>query len=59
MVYMKFFATELIETIQSIPGDNIRFEVVGKANINEWGGTTTPQIFIEQIEFKENSILDF
>lgn len=56
---MKFFATDLIEKLNSLPGETLCLEVVGKANVNNWGGKLTPQIFIEQVEVRETSILDF
>ena len=34
--------------------DEIKMEVVGKANLNEWGGRVTPQIMIENYEIKDN-----
>ena len=59
VAYMKFFAKDLIEEIKNLEGDEIKMEVVGKANLNEWMGTVTPQIFIEQIEIKQDNLLDF
>lgn len=59
VAYMKFFATELIEKLNSLPGENLCLEIVGKVNVNNWGGKLTPQIFIEQVEVRETSILDF
>lgn len=58
IAYMKFFAKDLIKELNSISGD-IKVEVVGKPNLNYWGGTVTPQLFIEQIEVKEDRLLDF
>jgi len=58
IAYMKFFAKDVIEELNSINGD-IKIEVVGKPNVNEWGGNITPQIFIEQIEIKEDKLTDF
>ena len=58
IAYMKFFAKDIIEELNSINGD-IKIEVVGKPNVNEWGGNITPQIFIEQIEIKEDKLTDF
>ena len=57
--YMKFFAKDMIEEINAIQGDDIKIEVVGKANLNMWMGTVTPQIFIEQYQVMEDSLLDF
>jgi len=34
-------------------------EIVGKANLNEWMGTVTPQIFIENYEIMEDKLIDF
>ena len=51
MAYLKFHAKDLIEEIKSQSGP-IEIEVVGKANLNEWGGRVTPQIIIEDYEIK-------
>ena len=58
IAYMKFFAKDLIAELDQYHND-IKFEVVGKANLNTWMGSTTPQIFIEQIDVKEDKLLDF
>lgn len=57
VAYMKFFAKEMIQELSKY--DEIKMEVVGKANLNEWMGTTTPQIFIENYEIKEDKLVDF
>ena len=57
IAYMKFFAKNLIEELNQ--HENIKLELVGKANLNEWNGMTTPQIFIESYEIKEDNLLDF
>lgn len=46
--YIQFRATELIEELQNSEGKTI--SVVGRANINEWGGRRKPQLFIENYE---------
>lgn len=46
IAYMKFFAKDLIAELQKY--DHVRLEIVGKGNVNEYYGTTTPQIFIEE-----------
>jgi single-stranded-DNA-specific exonuclease len=53
--FIKFRAKDMIEEIQShkIP---FVMEVVGKPNLNEWMGRTSPQMFIEDYEIKENII---
>lgn len=58
VTYIKFHAKELIEKIRKLNGD-IRLEVVGKTNMNEWMGRFTPQIMIEDCEFKQSSLADF
>ena len=57
VAYMKFFAKEMIQELQQY--DDIRMEVVGRANLNRWMNTITPQIYIEQYEIKEDRLTDF
>lgn len=57
IAYMKFFAKNLIEELNQY--ENIKLELVGRANLNKWNGVTTPQIFIESYEIKEDNLLDF
>ena len=45
---------DLIEELSKHP--SMKVEVVGRANLNEWGGKVTPQIFIEDIEVKDNAL---
>lgn len=52
VTYIKFFAKELIAELEEY--DEIKMEIVGKANVNEWGGRVTPQIMIENYEIKDN-----
>lgn len=54
VTYIKFFAKELIQELQSKTG-LVNIELVGKANMNEWCGRRTPQIMIEEAEVKEFS----
>ena len=54
IAYMKFHAKDLIEELSKHP--SMKIEVVGRANLNEWGGRITPQIFIEDIEVKDNAL---
>lgn len=51
---MKFHAKDLIEELNKYP--SMKVEIVGRANLNEWGGRVTPQIFIEDIEVKDNAL---
>ena len=39
--------------------DKMNVTVVGRANINEWGGNITPQIFIEDYEIQEDILTTF
>lgn len=57
VAYMKFFAKDMIEELKQY--DEIKMEVVGKAHLNHWMGTVTPQIFIENYEIKEDKVTDF
>lgn len=54
IAYMKFHAKDLIEELSKHP--SMKVEVVGRANLNEWGGKVTPQIFIEDIEVRDNAL---
>lgn len=47
--YMKFRAGDLI---QELNGGPVEMEVVGRANLNEWGGKYTPQLFIDDYDIK-------
>lgn len=58
IVYMKFKAKDLIETFSQYNG-KINITVAGRGNVNEWGGRKTPQIFIDEIEIKEQNDYDF
>lgn len=57
IAYMKFFAKDMIEELKG--KNNIKMEIIGKANMNEWMGNRMPQIFIENCEIKEDKITDF
>lgn len=58
VAYMKFFAKDLIKEFMEIHGD-FKANIIGRANLNEWNGTVTPQIFIDAIELKEDRLTDF
>ena len=49
IAFMKFKAKDLIEEIKE-QIDTIKLEIVGRANINEWGGHIIPQIFIDDYQ---------
>ena len=46
--YIKFFAKDLIEELNEYP--EMKINLVGEAQVNEWGGNTTPQIAIKDLE---------
>lgn len=56
VAYMKFHATDMIERLNKC--NEIKINLVGRANLNEWQGTVTPQIFIENYEVIDN-LLEF
>ena len=49
VVYIKFFAKDLIKELKEA-GDDIKLNIVGHSNINEWGGRLTLQLFIDACE---------
>ena len=51
-----FKANKLIEEVQG--KTEFSLEIVGRANLNEWAGTVSPQIMIEDYNFR-NTLLDF
>ena len=55
IAYMKFHAKDFIEELKQYNGE-IKLEVVGRANLNEWNGTYTPQIFISDYEISDGSL---
>ena len=56
VTYVMFKANRLIEEVQG--KTEFTLEIVGRANRNEWAGTVTPQIMIEDYNFR-NTLLDF
>lgn len=60
IAFMKFHAKDLISELDETTG-TIELEVVGRANLNEWGGRITPQLFIDDYEIKQvkSSIVGF
>lgn len=54
IAYMFFHASKFIEEIQKF--GSMRIEVVGRANLNEWGGQITPQIFVEDYNVYDNRL---
>lgn len=54
--YIKFHATDMIEKFMKC--NEIKLSIVGRANINEWMGMQSPQIYIENYEIIDN-LLEF
>lgn len=52
IVYIKFRAKDILDKLNE-HGNKLLINVVGKGQLNHWGGSTTPQIVIEDIEFKD------
>ena len=52
--YMKFHAKDLIEELRK--HSSVKLEIVGRANVNYWGGNVIPQIFIDDYEVKDNAL---
>lgn len=54
IAYMKFHAKDFIQELGQY--DSVKLEVVGRANLNEWGGYQTPQIFITNYQIDDNTL---
>lgn len=54
VAYMKFHAKDFIQELAQY--DSIKLEVVGRANLNEWGGYQMPQIFISNYQIEDNTL---
>jgi hypothetical protein len=52
--YIKFHAPKFIQELDKY--DSIKLEIVGKANLNEWMGTYTPQIFITSYQVEDGTL---
>jgi single-stranded-DNA-specific exonuclease len=51
--YLKFKAGNLISEINKYTANaNLELTIVGRCNINEWGGRKSPQMFIDDYEIK-------
>jgi hypothetical protein len=51
---MKFHAKDFIEDLKKY--SNTKLEIVGRANVNYWGGNVIPQIFIEDYEVTDDTL---
>ncbi len=53
ITYIKFHAKDLVQ--QFTEHEYMTIEVIGRGNVNEWNGQSTPQIIIEQCEIKKDN----
>lgn len=53
ITYLKFHAKKLIEELEQL--NEIKMELIGKPNVNEFAGRVTPQIFIEDYEVQDGT----
>lgn len=54
ITYIQFHAKQLIQDLAE--HDEIKMEVIGRGNVNEWMGNQTPQIFIEDYEIADGAL---
>lgn len=54
VTYIKFHAKDMLADLAKY--DDIKLEVVGRANLNEWMGHYTPQIFISNYQIEDNRL---
>ena len=54
VTYMKFHAKDMLEELAKY--DNIKLEVVGRGNLNEWMGNCIPQLFISNYQIEDGSL---
>ena len=52
ITYIQFHAKDLIQELNDLNTDEIKFNIVGHANINYWGGKCTPQLFIDAYDIE-------
>ena len=52
VAFMKFRALDMIDELNRC--NQIKLNIVGKANLNNWGGQITPQLFIESYEIEDD-----
>ena len=56
ITYIKFHAKDIIPLLNQY--EEMRINLIGKGNLNEWGGRQIPQLFIEDLEVFD-SAFDF
>jgi len=55
IAYMKFHAKDFIKELSQY-NKEMKLEIVGRANLNEWMGNYTPQIFITNYQIEDGSL---
>ena len=55
--YMMFHAKRLIDDINNIEAPFYNLTIVGRANMNEWMGTESPQIFIDDYNLSDDRLI--
>ena len=58
ITYVKFKAKALLDEL-FLKSGKINITIAGRGNINNWGGKSTPQILLDEMEIKECSEEDF
>lgn len=51
--YIQFRANKLIEQLSNL--ETMEITIIGRANVNEWNGLVTPQVFINDYYIKDTS----
>ena len=59
VAYMWFKAADFIQELQSYGDEDVTIEAVGRANLNEWCGRITPQIFVDAYNIKKTPKYEF
>lgn len=57
IAYMMFHAKDFIDRVRHVPFSTIAIDVVGRANMNEWRGVYTPQIFIDDYNLYDYDLM--
>lgn len=58
ITYIKFKAKSLLDEL-FLKSGKINITAAGRGNINSWGGKSTPQILLDEMEIKKCSEEDF
>ena len=58
IIYIFFKAQDFITQLDQ-QDENFKLTILGKANVNEYGGSMDPQIMVEKWEFKKSNLFEF